>query len=214
MDYIFKTIIGKGLEALRKPFLVSSYILVIGLLMGWYFTRLYYLDRLNDQNERMERIKIAGGIAQPSPETSLTQYTNSELKMKAAHLAERIREVLTIHEQHRASIIEEKQDHKIKVEQWKIRMQEESKRAWKQFEPTRVDALLVADELRARLPSSVRDRVLPGSSSFTSADDPHSKASMSRLASEPFNLQGAYYLAGELEELSKLQLSQLKTCTC
>ena len=214
MDYIYKTTIREGLEALRKPFLVSICILVIGLLMGWYCTRLYYLDRLNDQNERMERIRIAAGIAQPSPETGLTQYTNSELKIKAAQLAERIREVLTIHEQHRASIIEEKQAHKIKVEQWKIRMQEESRRAWKQFEPTRVDAFLVTDELRARLPSSVREKVLADTSPFGSADDPHAIAGMSRLASEPFNLQGAYSLAAELEELSKLQLPQLKTCTC
>ncbi|MGC4096836.1 MAG: hypothetical protein QM706_06940 [Nitrospira sp.] len=214
MDDIYKAIIGEGLDVMRKSLLASICIAAIGLLVGWYGTRLYYLDQLNDQNERMERIKITAGMAQPSPETGLTQYTNSELKIKAAHVMERIREVLTIHEQHRASIIEEKQDHKIKVEQWKIRMQEESRRAWKQFEPTRVDALLVADELRARLPSNVRDRVFPESSPFTSTDGFHSKASMSRLASEPFNLQGAYSLAAELEELSKLQLSQLKTCSC
>lgn len=214
MEEFWKAFIGEGLDGMKKSPLASIIICLMGLAIGVFGSHWFYNDRLSSQNERMERIKLAAGMATPSGKTSLTELTNYELKLKANRLVNRIREIVDIHWKHKSPIFTEKQSGRITAEEFKSRFDDENYRAWTQFETVRVEALMTLDELRERLPSRIREKIETAKPHFSSSDEPKAVFSPSRLITRPFLLDAALMLAGEIEELSKLQLETFTTCSC
>lgn len=181
----------------------------------WQWDYILVNNRMSDQKEHLERLKIAAGMAKPSDSTALTELTNMELKQKATFLAGRIREIVEIFEQNWDGLEKERKRSNWSVEFFKELFAKEMRRAWRQFETVRVDSIMVADELRQRLPSHVHEKIVAGTLFFRSADDPKAELSISRLTLVPdFPVSTALILAGELEELSTLQLKKLEAGKC
>lgn len=159
MEECWRAFIGEGFDGMKKSPLASIIICLMGLVIGVFGSHWFYNDRLSSQNERMERIKLAAGMATPSEKTSLTELTNYELKLKANRLVNRIREIVDIHWKSKGPIFTEKQSGRITAEEATSRIDHENYRAWTQFETVRVDALMTLDELRERLPSRIREKI-------------------------------------------------------
>ncbi|UVT21857.1 MAG: hypothetical protein H8K03_08175 [Nitrospira sp.] len=214
MAELWRLFVGEGWEAMKKSPLAGLSLLIIGFLVGGVCMKWYLDDRVSSQNERMERLKIAAGMAIPSAKTPLLELTNSELKFKANRLVERIRYIVEINHKHIDSRRNEKLQGQITDEQYRNRINEENYRAWMQFETIRVEALMTSDELRERLASRIREKIETAKPHFYSADEPKAEVSPLRLLTRPFIVDAALMLAGEIEELTKLQLERLETCKC
>lgn len=192
----------------------SLVVFLVGLVLGVGASTWFYKDRTDAQNERIVRYRIAAGLDKAPSKTALTDLPNLELKQKASRLVERIREIISIHNEHRNNLRREKESQKWSEDKYQLLLDQERQRSWKQFEEIRVDALMVSDELRARLSTHVHEKIVTATPHFRSADDPKAELSMSRLVTGPFLVDSAIFLASELEELSKLQLDKLQPCAC
>ena len=211
---MFDKLIDQEWPAMKQAPFLCLLLVCFGFFGGAGLSLWYFKDRMDDQNQRVERYKIAAGLAQPSQKTTLMDLNNYELKWKGSRLVERIREIIAIHHDHLDSLRKQKDGEKWSEERYKLLLDQEMRRAWNQFETIRVDALMISDELRARLPAPVHEKVVTATPHFRSADEPKAELSIARLATGPFLVDSAIFLAGEIEELSKLQLVKLETCTC
>jgi hypothetical protein len=210
--------LGKLLEmewpTVKQAPVTFSVVLLVGLGVGITSSYWFYKDRMDAQNERMVRIRIAAGLDKAPSKTALTDLTNLEIKQKASRLVERIREIVSIHHEHVNNLKSEKESTKWSEDKYRLLSDLEMQRSWKQFEVIRVDALMVSDELRARLSPHVHEKIVTATPHFRSADDPKAELTISRLATGPFLVDAAIFLASEIEELSKLQLDRLQPCAC
>jgi hypothetical protein len=211
---MFDKLIEQEWPAMKQAPSLCLLLVCVGFLSGIGLGLWYFKDRMDDQNQKIDRYRIAAGLAQPTPKTSLMDLNNVELKGKANRLAARIREIISIHHGHWDDIRKRNDSEKWTDERYKLSLDQEMRRAWLQFETIRVDALMVSDELRARTSPQVHEKIVTATPHFRSADEPKAELSISRLATGPFLVSAAVFLAGELEELSKLQLVTLETCRC
>ena len=206
---------GEGLPVIKRSPFAGIVLVVSGVTVGVIVASIYFNDKVNDQKELIARLKIAAGISQPIAKTSIMELTNNELKSKSSRLVSRIREILQIHHDNEVSIKAEHINKSTKDDHYKLTLENESTRAWNQFETIRADAVMVSDELRARLSPHVHEKIITARPHFHSTDDPKAELSMTRLAVTPsFPVVNAMFLAEEIEELSKLQLERLETCAC
>jgi hypothetical protein len=204
---------GEGFPIVKRSPFASIVLVLGGIVAGFLGTSFYFNDRVSDQKELIARLRIAAGISQPTAKTSMMELTNNELKSKGSRLVARIREISDIHSQHVTNIQKQKEAEKMTDEKYKILIDQEMHRALNQFETVRVDALMVTDELRARLSPHVREKILTAKPNFSSSDDPKADVNFARLA-VGFGGVALAILAEEIEELSKLQLERLETCAC
>lgn len=205
------TIEQEGLAGFKRSPLASAIILVAGIGLGCWGANWFYADRLADQQERMVRLTIAAGLSQPSPMTALTELTNRELKDKANRLVEKIRKIVLIHGDNLNRITKDAQVTKRSKEHWKTLWDQEEERATKDFDSIRVDALMISDELRARLAPHVHKKVMTAKPHFAPLDEPKADFPITRVLVR-MDPGAAQLLADELEELSKLQLERLEVC--
>lgn len=213
MGSFLDSIIADEMPVIKKAPRIGVIVFICGATVGAACSYWYLSDRMSDQNERMTCLQISTGMAKPSAQTPLTCLTNAELKMKSSHLVERIREIVSIHKENSKSLAIEMQTNKMTADTYSVRIDQEKQRAWKQFDIIRVDALMVCDELRSRLSPLVHEKVVTNTPTFRSADEPKAELSVGRLLSA-VSIDGAGMLAGEIEHLSKLQLTKLEACAC
>lgn len=216
---MFDHIIQEEWQNLKKSPFTAAVAVIVGFMLATGFWLWYYKDRIDVLQQNVVRYRMAAGLDKPNPKTTLTELTNTELKRKANSLAERIREIMAIHtDQMKAINIDPRNT--ADAAQYNARVDNEVQRALRQLEPVRVDAIMVNDELRARTPPRVLEKLVDTTPSFRSADDPKALVTMHRLNVHtlsqfaPFALSFAGLLANELEELSKLQLEKLEPCAC
>jgi hypothetical protein len=78
----------------------------------------------------------------------------------------------------------------------------------------RFDALMVNNDLRARIAPRVQEKVITAARKFTSADEPNATLTLHRFMLDRFAVSHARVLATEIEELSELEIDRLQPCEC
>ena len=124
----------------QAPFAFIAAI-IVGVSLATVFWIWFYNDRIDVLKQSIVRYRIAAGLDKPTARTTMTELTNAELKRKALSLTEITREILSVHERHMKRIADD-QKKGTNQDQWPQLFKDENKRAWKQFETVRLDALM------------------------------------------------------------------------
>ena len=115
----------------------------------------YYNSETRKLKSDNDRYKILLGIDKPTT-TTLSLLTNSELRSKAFHIVEEIRERIRGHQENELSLSEKRKEGKITEEEYDTLSEGEYDRAASAFAiEIRSAALNVYNELRRRLPEDV-----------------------------------------------------------
>jgi hypothetical protein len=138
---VLDDIVAAEWSTVKQASLAFVFVFTAGFILssgGWAW---YLSERTSALQETVTRYKIAADIEKPTARTTMMELTNDELKTKAALLVTRIREFISIHNEHMAELATQHRNKKIPDDHFQELKKQEDERAWKQFETVRIDAI-------------------------------------------------------------------------